>query len=124
MVRGLPQIQPPKKVCGDCTIGKQHRCPFPQQTTRRATEALHLVHSDICGPINPTSNGNKRYFITFIDDYSRKQWIHFLVEKSKAIITFKRFRTYVENESGKSIKVFELIVGVNSTHTNYLTFVQ
>ena len=35
-------------------------------------KALELVHSDICGPINPSSNRGKRYKITFIDEYSRK----------------------------------------------------
>ncbi|KAI5422935.1 hypothetical protein KIW84_046089, partial [Lathyrus oleraceus] len=33
--------------------------PFPRQSNWRASQLLQLIHSDICGPINPTSNGNK-----------------------------------------------------------------
>ena len=67
---------------------------------------MELVHSDICGPINPSSNGGKRYVITFIDDYSRKTWVHFLQEKSEAFSAFKSFKTHVENEVESTIKTF------------------
>lgn len=45
---------------------------FNKKKYMRAKKVLKLVHSDLCGPINPTSNGGKRYFIMFIDDYSQK----------------------------------------------------
>jgi hypothetical protein len=44
---------------------------MPKVATTRATAPLQLVHSDLCGPLSvPTPHGD-RYFITFIDDYSR-----------------------------------------------------
>ena len=54
---------------------------------------------DICGPINPISNSNKRYIITFIGDYSLKVWDYFLVVKSEAFTTFKLFKNHVEKET-------------------------
>lgn len=63
------------------------------------------MHSDICGPFNPTSNGNKRYFITFIDDYSRKTWVYFLQEKSKAFFAYQSFKALVEKDIGNLIKI-------------------
>jgi transposase InsO family protein len=81
-----------------------------------------LVHSDICGPINPASNGNKRYFITFIDDYSRKTWVYFLQEKSEACVLFKRFKAQVEKESGNSIKVFRTDRGGEFNSHDFATF--
>lgn len=71
-----------------------------------ATQPLQLVHSDICGPINPTSNSKERYFITFTDDYSRKTWVYFWGEKSEAIAVFKKFKAQVEKETGQYIKIF------------------
>ncbi|MCH84804.1 hypothetical protein A2U01_0005641, partial [Trifolium medium] len=62
MVKGLPQIETPSHVCEECVIAKQHRNSFPQESTWRASHVLQLVHSDICGPMNPTSNNNKRKF--------------------------------------------------------------
>uniref|UniRef100_A0A2N9G6A8 Integrase catalytic domain-containing protein n=5 Tax=Fagus sylvatica TaxID=28930 RepID=A0A2N9G6A8_FAGSY len=61
---------------------------------------------DICGPITPTSNSNKRYILLFIDDYSRKAWVYFLVEKSEALNSFKCFKTMVEKETGLFVKCF------------------
>lgn len=104
MVIGLLPIVNPSQVCEQCVAGKKHRSQFPQGKSWRATKALELVHYDICGPIKPTSNGGKNYFIIFIDDYTRKTWIYFLQKKSKALRVFKSFKVHVENESGRTIK--------------------
>ncbi|CAL5343355.1 unnamed protein product [Camellia sinensis] len=87
MVIGLPQITAPSEVCEECV------------------KVLELVHSDICGPITPCSDGGKRYIITFIDDYSRKIWVYLLQEKSEAFAAFKSFKALVEKEVGQLIKV-------------------
>jgi len=72
---------------------------------------LELVHSDLCSPINPSSNEGKRYIITFIDDYSRKTWAYFLQEKSEAFIAFTNYKTLVEKETGRAIKVLRTDCG-------------
>jgi hypothetical protein len=72
MVHGLPMIKPPSNFCEECILGKQARLPFPSGKSWRASSPLQLVHTDICGPIEPMSLGGNRYFITFIDDFSRK----------------------------------------------------
>ncbi|CAL9029558.1 unnamed protein product [Prunus brigantina] len=59
MVEGLPQFIASQRVCEDCLVGRQHRDPFPKESLWRASKVLQLVHADICGPINPTSNSNK-----------------------------------------------------------------
>lgn len=61
------------------------------------------MHADICGPIKPESNSNKRYFLSFIDDFTRKTWIYFLHEKSEAFAMFRIFKAGVEKESGAYI---------------------
>ncbi|ONK55055.1 uncharacterized protein A4U43_UnF8110 [Asparagus officinalis] len=86
--------------------GKKHRRSFKVGKSRRATELLQLVHTDIVGPFEVVSLGGNRYFFTFIDDYSRKTWIYFLKEKSKALEKFKEFKEMVEKQSGYHIKMF------------------
>ena len=98
MVSGLPHLKAPAKVCEHCLIGKHQRDQFPQRSTWRATQILQLVHTDIYGPITPTSNSKKRYLINFIDDFSRKTWVYFLVEKSEAFVTFKNYKSRVEKK--------------------------
>ncbi|KAM2262724.1 hypothetical protein ACFXTI_044150 [Malus domestica] len=104
MVIGLPKITIQTKVCKECVIAKQPRETFPSGKATRAHLVLELVRSDLCGPTNPSSNGGKRYFISFIDDFSRKTWVYFLHKKSEACDACKSFKALVENESKKKIK--------------------
>jgi hypothetical protein len=104
MVYGLPQFYATSTVCTSCMVGKQHRNPFPKKSNWRASQKLQLIHADLCGPITPMSNSNKRYLICFIDDFTRKIWIYFLVEKSDAFSTFKHFKSLVEKETESYIK--------------------
>ena len=60
MVIGLPQITAPSHVCEECVVSKQHRSQFPNGKSWRAKCVLELIHSNICGPINPSSNGGKK----------------------------------------------------------------
>ena len=48
------------------------------------------------------------YFLTFIDDYSRKVWVYFLMHKLDTFSKFKEFKALTEKQSGKSIKVLKL----------------
>jgi hypothetical protein len=41
------------------------------KTAWRANAPLELVHADIYGPTRTPSISNKRYFLLFVDDYSR-----------------------------------------------------
>jgi len=104
MVRGLPTVEFEKKFCEECVLGKHPRTSFPRTTEYRANEQLRLIHIDICGPITPKSFSGKRYFISFIDDFSRKTWVYFLKEKSEVFQVFKRFKAMVEKETGMPIK--------------------
>lgn len=103
MVEGLPKINTNGTVCEVCMKGKQIREKIPKKSLWRATGRLELVHSDICGPISPTSESGKRYIINFIDEYSRKCWTFFLAEKSEAFSTFKEFKSAAERESGEML---------------------
>lgn len=77
MVHGLPEMDYTKQFCEGCVMGKHARSPFPMAEFR-AKEILEMIHTDICGPINPGSFSSKRYFITFIDDKTRKTWVYFI----------------------------------------------
>ncbi|KAF7835240.1 Retrovirus-related Pol polyprotein from transposon TNT 1-94 [Senna tora] len=89
--------------CVDCIKGK-----FPAKTrggkANRSENILDIIHTDISGPITPTTLGDYKYFITFIDDYSRFGWVDLLREKSDSLNAFQTFKAVVELKSGKSIK--------------------
>nr|GEV40406.1 retrovirus-related Pol polyprotein from transposon TNT 1-94 [Tanacetum cinerariifolium] len=99
MVQGLPSIENVFDVCKDFLVGKHHREPFPSKSTWRTNKLLELVHADLCEPISLTSNGDKRYTLCFIDDFSRKGWVYFLTKKSEAFYYFKCFKKLVEKQT-------------------------
>lgn len=65
---------------------------------------LELVHTDVYGPLKVKSFGGALYFITFIDDYSRKLWVFALKTKDHVLEKFKEFLVLVERQLGKRLK--------------------
>ena len=80
-----------------------HHLPFPKSSWS-AKAPLELVHADIFGPIRTPSLGNKRYFILFVDDYTRMVWLYFIQQKSYAFSKFQEFKALVERQSGLKMK--------------------
>lgn len=83
---------------------------------------LGLINSDICGPMSTRALIGDKYFITFIDDHSRKTWIYFLNTKDEVFDQFKEFKELVENVIGKKIKVLHLDNGgeyINKYFTDF-----
>jgi transposase InsO family protein len=90
------------QVCIDCIKGKQtNKRNFDAD---RAKDVLELIHTDICGPFPTDSWNGQKYFITFIDDYSRYGYLYLIHEKSQSIDMFKSFKAEVELKLGKKIK--------------------
>lgn len=89
-------------VCEPCCEGKQCRLPFKRGS--RAQAILELVHTDVCGPMENASIGGAKYFVTFIDDFSRKVYVYIIKSKSDVFEKFKIFKSLVENQTGKRIK--------------------
>jgi transposase InsO family protein len=44
------------------------------------------------------------YYVTFIDDATRKTWVYCIRQKYDDFDTFKKWKALVENETGKSLK--------------------
>lgn len=61
----------------DVLLEKYSKAPSPSNDSRRG-EILELIHSDLCGPMPAISLCGYEYYVTFIDDFSRKTLIYFL----------------------------------------------
>ncbi|TFY53988.1 hypothetical protein EVG20_g9887 [Dentipellis fragilis] len=97
LVTGL-ELKPgaPDPICEPCLAGKMHADPFPPSETR-ASAPLELIHTDLHGPLAVRSHSGYRYWISFIDDYSRFRVIYPLRTKGAAFDAFKVFKAYAEN---------------------------
>ena len=98
----LPALKNDLEICVDCCRGKMTK--IRKKTAVRSSDLLEVIHTDISGPYTATLCRNF-YFITFIDDYSRYGYLYLIKEKSESLDKFKIFRTEVEKQLGKVIKV-------------------
>lgn len=57
-------------TCEGCTLGKYTKSSFHDRDSR-AKAIPERVHSDVCGPFSTTSMAKHRYYVIFVDDYSR-----------------------------------------------------
>jgi transposase InsO family protein len=91
------------EVCKACQLGKQVRYPFPIQTTQVNSKPLEMIHSHVWTTKTESIAGCK-YYVSFIDDHTRKVWVYFMKHKGEVFQHFLNFKTMVEKEKGVSIK--------------------
>jgi Integrase core domain len=91
--------------CDVCKLAKQTRLSFSLSTSISKAEFV-LVHSDVWGPAPVDSYNHFKYFITFIDDFSRTTWVYLLKGKNKVFSCFKDFLNFIENQYSAKIKIF------------------
>ena len=75
-------------TCPGCKLGKAHRSAIPKKSLNRSTRLLELVDSDVNGPIRVPSLGASRYFVAFIDDFSRWTSLYSMKVKSETFSCF------------------------------------
>ncbi len=91
-------------VCEACIEGKQQKTYFPKDKMTRASELLELVHSNVCRPMKTTSRGGARYFVAFIDNFSKKIHVYLLKAKGEVFDKFNAYKALVDNQIGMKIK--------------------
>ena len=92
-----------QKVCEACQFGKKSRHAFAKE--RNVSEnPLEAIHSNVWGPTKSMSMAGSSYYVTFIDDHSRKVWLYCMKAKSEVFEHFKHFKTMFEKETGMHIK--------------------
>ena len=95
LVSGIPNVQTHHDgVCLGYVTGKKTRGPF-HSSKSKSNDILQLIHSSICVSMPVHSLGGHLYYITFIDDFSRKTWIYYLKHKDEAFDLFNDFKALV-----------------------------
>jgi histone deacetylase 1/2 len=81
-------------ICDACQRAKVHQLPF-HRSSHVTHSPLELIHSDVWGPA-VTSVGGFKYYVSFLDDFSRFTWIYLLKRKSDVEPAFYSFQKHVE----------------------------
>jgi histone deacetylase 1/2 len=95
-------LDTPPLVCDACQRAKSRQLSYTA-SSRVSTVPLELIHSDVWGPAR-TSSGGYKYYVSFIDDYSRFCWIYLIKHKSDVEQVFYAFQAHVERLLDAKIK--------------------
>ena len=106
VVEVLPEIQAKHDgVCKGCAKGKNTKKTFPSSESK-AKGILEIIHSDVCSPMSSNSLSGYVYYVSFIDNFSRKTWIYFMKNKDEVFSKFKEFKSLIENHTENKMKTF------------------
>jgi hypothetical protein len=90
-------------ACKICVMAKHNRSPFHGRK-EKATEILHTVHSDVCGPYPVPSLGGGAYVVTLVDEFSGKADVSVVKTKDVVGDELRRMILEWENTTGKTVK--------------------
>jgi transposase InsO family protein len=90
--------------CNVCILAKSHQTSYPVNLNKR-TKPFELIHSHVWGPAPITSQSGIRWFITFIDDYTRMTWLYTMRHKSDVRNIFLIFYRMVCTQFSLPVKI-------------------
>ncbi|GFY85851.1 hypothetical protein Acr_04g0005890 [Actinidia rufa] len=83
--------------CDVCELSKHTRASYIPRMLR-APSAFDLIHSDVWGPSPVTALSQHRYYVTFIDDYTRCTWVYLMRHKSEVFSHFTHFLQMIKTQ--------------------------
>ena len=121
-------------VCEECILAKATKHINHEISENSTKEFLQLVRSDLFGPVQTPSFSNKRYFITFLDDFTKYLVVEILNTKDEATKTFcdfaireqrfsnKKIKVYRTNNDTKFLKIKEICIKNDIIHENIASY--
>ncbi|KAH9803321.1 hypothetical protein KPL71_001718 [Citrus sinensis] len=109
--------------CEHCVVGKKTRVKFGT-ANHDTREILEYVHSNVWGPTKTASIGGSHYFVTFVDDFSRRVWVYSMRAKDEVLEIFVNWKKLVETQTSRKIKVLRSDNGGEYTSDPFLQVCQ
>ena len=91
----LPWLSLTQFVCESCQLGKHHRSSYSSRNGIPSSAPFDLLHCDVWGPSRTPSISGHRYYIVFVDDYTRVSWVYLLYDRSEVVTIVTHFITEV-----------------------------
>ncbi|KAF8773182.1 Retrovirus-related Pol polyprotein like [Argiope bruennichi] len=106
-------------------IVKQLELHMKNVVYKRVTKSvLEKVHMDLWGPTPVNSLGGSKYFLSIIDDFSRKVDVFTLKNKNEVFTVFREYLARVERELGLKLKSVRTDNGMEFCHKEFEKFLR
>ena len=90
--------------CESCQYAKLHRVPLSPRVNKPASAPLELVHYDVWGPCPVLPPTGFKYFVTFVDDFSRVIWLYLMKSGSELFSHFSAFCAEIQTQFHVSVQ--------------------
>ncbi|KAL0353203.1 UNVERIFIED_CONTAM: Tricyclene synthase 0e23, chloroplastic [Sesamum angustifolium] len=100
----------------------KHKVQFPASQNPNpvsSSSILDYVHADVWGPSNISTHGGNKYFLSIIDNFSRKVFVFLMKHKSDVFENFRKWKILVENQTGKKLKVLRTDNGLEFCNQSF-----
>ena len=92
-------------ICESCEWAKATRKAIVKvREGENAAAVGDEVHSDVWGPAPVETLGRRRYYVSFIDDYSRYTCVYFLQTKDETFESYLRYEAWLSTQFDVRIK--------------------
>jgi hypothetical protein len=106
-------------ICDACQQVKSHQLPYPKSSSF-LSHPLEFIYSDVWGPA-PEVVARFKYYVSFIDNFSKFTWIYLPKYKHKVFQKFQEFQTLVERLIDRKIITMQTARGGEYEKLNSFT---
>ena len=99
--------------CELCKYAKLHCVHLSPRVNIRASAPFELVHSDVWGPCPVMSSTGFKYFVTFVDDFSRVTWLYLMKSHSEFFSHFSVFCVEIQRQVIMSRNIYRNIFSLS-----------
>ncbi|KAF8389672.1 hypothetical protein HHK36_024191 [Tetracentron sinense] len=92
-----------KSLCVSCQCNKSHKQPF-SISSMTSSQPFELIYSDVWGPSSIKSINGYRFYVIFIDHFTKFTWFYPLKQKSDVESVFINLHNYITNQFTTTIK--------------------
>ncbi|KAJ3532570.1 hypothetical protein NMY22_g7692 [Coprinellus aureogranulatus] len=117
-LEGITSVTGKLGVCEACALGKMKKLKFCSPARRETTRPFELVHTDVGGPVTPQDPSGFRYWITFINDFTRYPWVFYMRKKEEAPSIIRMFYSDVEGYFKSRISKFRIGEGYETLRSD------
>ena len=118
----LPWLCLTQFVCKSCQLGKHHQSSYSSRDEIPSCATFDLLHCDVWGHSCTPSVSIYRYYIVFVDEYTRVSWVYLLCDRFEVVTTVTHFFTEVVTQYSTTPKILYTNNALEFVQTPLCTF--
>lgn len=90
-----------------CELTKHSRASLPKYCRFRSNKLFEFIHSDVWGPLSVNNHSQYKYYVFFIDDFSRMSWLYLMKDRTQLFSKLMEFINEILRQFSATLKIFQ-----------------